>query len=182
MKLRMHIVGSIAAFNLIYSVIYPVAGWYIWNPLKLRKFPAPSFLASISPIWLMRINAGEKRSYRVHEAHQKLGPIIRVGSATPTATRLRRRSSRILSTTGSPVTIIVQGRGTNLRAYNIPFSTGWRACIGRHIAIVELQILISTLVWRYDICLEREAQKLDVFNRFHANPGALPVRLTRLLE
>lgn len=73
-------------------------------------------------------------------------------------------------------------QGTNIRAYNIPFSTGSRACIGRHIAIVELQILISTLVWRVEMRLEREGQELDVFDRFQAKPGALPVRLTRLLE
>lgn len=76
-----HIVGSIAALTLIYFVIYPVA-WYIWDPWKLRRFPAPSFLASISPIRPMSINVGEKRSYRVHEAHQRLGPIIRVGPNT----------------------------------------------------------------------------------------------------
>ncbi|KIW19422.1 hypothetical protein PV08_03717 [Exophiala spinifera] len=35
----------------------------------------------------------------------------------------------------------------DLKAYTIPFSTGPRACLGRHIAIVELQILIATLVW-----------------------------------
>ena len=36
----------------------------------------------------------------------------------------------------------------DLKKYNIVFSQGSRACIGRHLAIVELQILISTIVMR----------------------------------
>ncbi|KAF4237382.1 hypothetical protein CNMCM8980_005555 [Aspergillus fumigatiaffinis] len=36
----------------------------------------------------------------------------------------------------------------HLKRYNIVFSQGSRACIGRHLAIVELQILIPTLVMR----------------------------------
>lgn len=36
----------------------------------------------------------------------------------------------------------------DLKKYNIVFSQGSRACIGRHLAIVELQLLISTLVMR----------------------------------
>ncbi|CAI4215970.1 unnamed protein product [Parascedosporium putredinis] len=65
-----------------------------------------------------------------------------------------------------------------LKAYNIPFSTGSRACIGRHIAIVELQILISTLMLKYDLALE-PGQELDVFERFNANPGPLPITAQR---
>ncbi|CAI6093011.1 unnamed protein product [Clonostachys chloroleuca] len=64
-----------------YFVFYPVA-WYFWDPLELRRFPAPNFVASVSPLWLMKINASEKRSYRLHEAHKKLGPIVRVGPQT----------------------------------------------------------------------------------------------------
>lgn len=36
----------------------------------------------------------------------------------------------------------------DLKKYNIVFSQGSRACIGRHLAIVELQIVISTLFKR----------------------------------
>lgn len=36
----------------------------------------------------------------------------------------------------------------DLKAYNIVFSQGSRACIGRHLAIMELQILIPSLVMR----------------------------------
>lgn len=66
-----------------------------------------------------------------------------------------------------------------LRAYTIPFSQGSRACIGRHIAIVELQIMISTLVRRYDMSLSRPGQVLEIFDRFNANPGPLPIRVKR---
>jgi cytochrome P450 len=68
-----------------------------------------------------------------------------------------------------------------LKLYTIPFSQGSRACIGRHIAIVELQILISTLVRRYDMTLSGPDQPLEIFDRFNANPGPLPIRVKRRL-
>lgn len=69
-----------------------------------------------------------------------------------------------------------------LKAYTIPFSQGSRACIGRHIAIVELQILISTLVRRYDMTLSRPDQSLEIFDRFNANPGPLPIHVRKRLN
>lgn len=69
-----------------------------------------------------------------------------------------------------------------LKAYTIPFSQGSRACIGRHIAIVELQILISTLVRRYDMTLTRLDQPLEIFDRFNSNPGPLPILVRRRLK
>lgn len=66
-----------------------------------------------------------------------------------------------------------------LRNFNIPFSTGPRACLGRHIAIVELQILISSLVRKYDMELEYPNQELKTYDRFQSNPGPLPIRLRR---
>ncbi|RFU30275.1 hypothetical protein B7463_g6068, partial [Scytalidium lignicola] len=64
-----------------YFVVYPIV-WYIWDPLDLRKYPAPSMLAAMTPLWLMKTNSGEKRSYVVHEQHQTLGDVIRVGPNT----------------------------------------------------------------------------------------------------
>jgi benzoate 4-monooxygenase len=65
----------------------------------------------------------------------------------------------------------------SLKSYIIPFSQGSRACIGRHIAIVELQILISTFVRRYDMALISPVQQLPIFERFNSNPGPLPIHL-----
>jgi benzoate 4-monooxygenase len=67
----------------------------------------------------------------------------------------------------------------NLKAYNIVFSQGPRQCLGRHIAIVELQILISSLTRRYDLELMYEGQELLIFDRFNANPGPLPIQIRR---
>ncbi|KAI1021008.1 hypothetical protein LB503_010190 [Fusarium chuoi] len=68
---------------------------------------------------------------------------------------------------------------SNLRRYYIVFSQGPRQCLGRHIAIVELQILISTLVRRYDIYLADQEMDLVIFDRFNSNPGPFPVRVER---
>ncbi|KAG0645991.1 Benzoate-para-hydroxylase [Hyphodiscus hymeniophilus] len=67
----------------------------------------------------------------------------------------------------------------NLRSYVIPFSMGSRACIGRHIAIVELQILVSSLIRRYNMELEHEGQELEIHERFNSNPGPMPIRIQR---
>ena len=67
----------------------------------------------------------------------------------------------------------------NLKKYNVVFSQGPRQCLGRHIAIVELQILISSLTRRYDMELLHPDQELLIFDRFNANPGPLPVRIKR---
>jgi hypothetical protein len=41
-------------------------------------------------------------------------------------------------------------------------------------------LISTTLVLRYEMQLEREGQELDVFERFNANPGALPVKIARM--
>lgn len=64
-----------------YFIVYPVL-WYFWDPLGLRKYPAPNLFAAMTPLWLMKINAEEKRSYRIHEQHKKLGDVLRVGPNT----------------------------------------------------------------------------------------------------
>ncbi len=42
-----------------------------------------------------------------------------------------------------------------------PFSTGPRACIGRNLAFLELQIIIGSIMRRYDLVLEDEGQKVS---------------------
>ncbi|RFU31983.1 hypothetical protein B7463_g4377, partial [Scytalidium lignicola] len=67
----------------------------------------------------------------------------------------------------------------NLKNFTIPFSTGPRACLGRNIAIVEQQIMIASIVNRHDFEFVEENQKLEIFERFNSNPGAMPVRIRR---
>ncbi|KAH7236965.1 cytochrome P450 [Fusarium redolens] len=68
---------------------------------------------------------------------------------------------------------------SNLRRHYIVFSQGPRQCLGRHIAIVELQILISTLVRRYSMYLADQEMGFVIFDRFNSNPGPLPVKVER---
>ncbi|KAF4964570.1 hypothetical protein FSARC_7529 [Fusarium sarcochroum] len=67
----------------------------------------------------------------------------------------------------------------NLRKYYIVFSQGPRQCLGRHIAIVELQILISTLTRRYNMTLADEEKEFEIYDRFNSNPGPLPIKVER---
>ncbi|RHZ68020.1 hypothetical protein CDV55_107584 [Aspergillus turcosus] len=69
--------------------------------------------------------------------------------------------------------------GPKCRAYVLPFSTGPRACIGRNLAYLEQQILISTLVHRYDWAFTTPGFELETIERFNANPGDMYVKLWR---
>ncbi|EMT71287.1 Isotrichodermin C-15 hydroxylase [Fusarium odoratissimum] len=68
---------------------------------------------------------------------------------------------------------------SNLRRYYIVFSQGPRQCLGRHIAIVEQQILISTMVRRYNMYLADQEMNFVIFDRFNSNPGPLSVKVER---
>jgi cytochrome P450 len=69
--------------------------------------------------------------------------------------------------------------GPRCRACVLPFSTGPRACIGRNLAYLEQQILIATLVQRYDWSFETEDFQLGTMERFNANPADMWVKLQR---
>lgn len=69
--------------------------------------------------------------------------------------------------------------GPKCRTYVLPFSTGPRACIGRNLAYLEQQILISTLLHRYDWCFMIKDFELETIERFNANPGDMYVKLWR---
>ena len=49
------------------------------DPLDLRRFPAPSFLAAMTPIWLMRATWSGKRYAWLHREHERHGDIVRIG-------------------------------------------------------------------------------------------------------
>ncbi|KAL3460959.1 cytochrome P450 [Aspergillus heterothallicus] len=59
----------------------------------------------------------------------------------------------------------------------IPFSSGGRACIGRNITMMEQQILMATLVHRYDFSLPSSDWTLQNEEAFNLWPVELPVRI-----
>ncbi|PPQ92268.1 hypothetical protein CVT25_008576 [Psilocybe cyanescens] len=51
-----------------------------------------------------------------------------------------------------------------------PFSYGPRACVGRNLAFLELQIIVASIMRRYDIVLEHPNQKLETREGFLRKP------------
>ncbi|KAJ5114818.1 benzoate 4-monooxygenase cytochrome P450 [Penicillium alfredii] len=66
-----------------------------------------------------------------------------------------------------------------MRAAFIPFSSGGRACIGRNITIMEQQILVATLVHRYDFALPSDRWELDWEEAFNLWPCQMPIKIWR---
>ncbi|KAJ6030192.1 uncharacterized protein N7446_000747 [Penicillium canescens] len=61
----------------ILALAFYTAGRYFGDSKQLRRFPSPG-IAGLSPIWYMW-HAWKGRQYQaVHEAHQKLGPVVRI--------------------------------------------------------------------------------------------------------
>jgi len=60
-----------------------------------------------------------------------------------------------------------------------PFSIGPRACLGRNLAFLELQIIIASIMRRYDIVLEQEGQKLETREGFLRKPLGCKVGIKR---
>ncbi|RDW93028.1 uncharacterized protein DSM5745_00350 [Aspergillus mulundensis] len=65
-----------------------------------------------------------------------------------------------------------------MRAAFIPFSTGARGCIGRHLTMMEQQILVATLVHAYDFALPGGFE-LEYEEAFNLWPGPMPMRIWR---
>ena len=61
----------------------------------------------------------------------------------------------------------------------IPFSSGPRACIGRNLAYFEQQILVATLVHRYNFEMITPDYELPVVERLNANPDQFWVKVSR---
>jgi benzoate 4-monooxygenase len=51
---------------------------YILDPLSLRKYPSPGFLAAATPFWVLKEQWMQQRSRNTHYQHQKLGDVIRI--------------------------------------------------------------------------------------------------------
>jgi len=66
-----------------------------------------------------------------------------------------------------------------MREAFIPFSAGGRACIGRNITMIEQQILIATLVHRYDFSLPSPEWTLKNEEAFNLWPVELTVMVLK---
>ncbi|EGG06012.1 uncharacterized protein MELLADRAFT_36399 [Melampsora larici-populina 98AG31] len=65
----------------------------------------------------------------------------------------------------------------------MPFSFGPRSCVGRNVAILELQMIISTLVLRYDFQLSYPNQsELETREGFLRKPTECFIKIKRRLE
>jgi benzoate 4-monooxygenase len=63
------------AVLLCVSLFYVIPYFYTYR--HLRGIPGP-LLARFSNFWLMYICRQSKRSYTVHDLHERLGPVIRI--------------------------------------------------------------------------------------------------------
>src|SRR5258708_976504 len=57
----------------------------------------------------------------------------------------------------------------NLKKYVIPFSAGSRACIGRNLAFLELQVALASIVHRYNFELKDAHKEVEILERFNSN-------------
>jgi benzoate 4-monooxygenase len=76
--LSLQTLGAVTAVFLLVAIICKPIITYIRDPLDLRKFPAPSLLAAITPLWIVYQTLTERRSRIIHEQHERLGNVIRV--------------------------------------------------------------------------------------------------------
>ena len=67
---------AVSLFLLTLLILYPIYN-YIRDPYNLRQFPAPSY-AGITSLWAAKHAYNLERSAKVHQAHEKLGPIVRI--------------------------------------------------------------------------------------------------------
>ncbi|EYB29719.1 hypothetical protein FG05_00012 [Fusarium graminearum] len=66
-----------------------------------------------------------------------------------------------------------------MEPFFIPFSAGARGCIGRNISYLEQQIVVSTLVHRYDFAMPTKDFKVSRFEAFNLIMGQLPIKIWR---
>jgi benzoate 4-monooxygenase len=66
-----------------------------------------------------------------------------------------------------------------MREAFIPFSTGGRGCIGRNITMIEQQIVIATLVHRYNFALPSDDWCLQHNEAFLLWPGSMKLKIWR---
>jgi len=65
---------------------------------------------------------------------------------------------------------------SDLKKYLLTFGVGPRACIGKNLAVLQMQILVATFVMRYDLVL-RDPQELKSVEGFMHKPVDLWARV-----
>ncbi|KAF4250829.1 hypothetical protein CNMCM8980_010151 [Aspergillus fumigatiaffinis] len=70
-------------------------------------------------------------------------------------------------------------KAKQMREAFIPFSTGARGCIGRNITMIEQQLVIATLVHRYDFALPSDRWSLQHNEAFLLWTGPMPLKIWR---
>ncbi|KAG9501751.1 hypothetical protein J7337_007442 [Fusarium musae] len=66
-----------------------------------------------------------------------------------------------------------------MEPFFIPFSAGARGCIGRNISYLEQQIVLATLVHRYEFAMPTKDFTVDRFEAFNLIMGKLPIKIWR---
>jgi benzoate 4-monooxygenase len=64
-------------FIVLSLLLKPVIN-YFRDPLGLQKYPAPSWLAALTPLWLVHATWSQNRSRIIHKEFQRLGDVVRV--------------------------------------------------------------------------------------------------------
>jgi benzoate 4-monooxygenase len=64
---------TLVAFLVLKPLLY-----YLLDPLDLRKYPAPSFLAATTHFWILKETWLQRRSRSIHRQHERLGDVIRI--------------------------------------------------------------------------------------------------------
>jgi len=70
-------------------------------------------------------------------------------------------------------------KAKQMRDAFIPFSTGARGCIGRNLSMMEQQIVVATLVHRYDFALPSDDWELEWEEAFLLWPAKMPLKIWR---
>lgn len=64
----------------------------------------------------------------------------------------------------------------DLRAF-LPFGTGARVCPGRHLATVEMRLVLATLLAHFEVELVGDAAQIEEINALTMRPSRMPIRL-----
>ena len=64
-----------------------------------------------------------------------------------------------------------------LKRYVVPFSFGSRACIGRNIAFLELQVTIASIIHRFDLEMRDPDKEVPMVERFNTNPAHFWIKI-----